>query len=572
MSSNGRFTASLPGLLVELQLMICAQLCCHCQGVVPDNTSEHIANRNALIALSATSRQMRAVAQPFIYHYVPGSLSGRHLRLWPFIRTIRSRPDLAASVRWLGGNTKQEFVDSDGFRQCMGIDHDPQLHLDEDSNFNAITEYAEEISSMEIVDPWLLDKFVMGVILSMLARLEMLEFSISLDFSDRKSFYRGCWLLDSRFSRLGKTLRLGSLRALKVNVEKYWLAMPCISALLRGAPNLEQLLFKSCQGFWQGSFSDHDTAALKPYNPLGIRVQVPIMGNLRSLAFDEAALRDDDEWSDFEFLKGMIEQCPRLEQFQFKALRPVPDHNLTDEAPDIGHHRLVSAALPARETLKVLDLNIGSCWNRYTGAYLDEDGQVVEAYTPPDIGPILAQFSRLEVLKLDEAAFCRHQNPNGNDYDSGDDSDSDSSDSDSELDPGDPDKSNEPEKPTCIADILPLTVKRLHVRLVRGSRAWEDAAYLATAVANGEFPALSAVRVDAQPLRQAPKLDFEKWDSIGANTDKTIKWLHDLYSRVDVSLETNAVSRWDLYEIDAWGEETVYLDQEPLTQVLEDLR
>ncbi|KAK4083049.1 hypothetical protein Purlil1_10993 [Purpureocillium lilacinum] len=79
------------------------------------------------------------------------------------------------------------------------------------------------------------------------------------------------------------------------------------------------------------------------------------------------------------------------------------------------------------------------------------------------------------------------------------DDDDDDDDDFSDPEPGYPDKSNEPERPTCIADILPLTVKRLHVRLVRGNRAWEGAGYLATAVANGEFLALSAVRADAAP-------------------------------------------------------------------------
>ena len=101
----------------------------------------------------------------------------------------------------------------------------------------------------------------------------------------------------------------------------------------------------------------------------------------------------------------------------------------------------------------------------------------------------------------------------------------------SEPEPGYPDKSNEPERPTCIADILPLTVKRLHVRIVRGNRAWEGAGYLATAVANGEFTALSAVRADAQPLRQDPILDFEKWDLTCVHTDEAIDWLHRSSSR-----------------------------------------
>ncbi|KAJ6440580.1 hypothetical protein O9K51_06370 [Purpureocillium lavendulum] len=409
-------------LSVELQRMICAQLCWHCCDIMHEVTEYLVECRDALMALSVTSRQMRAIAQPFIYHYVPGSYQPGRPRLWPFIRTLNSRPDLAASVKWLGSLIHiPPFNEAAAIKQCKDIGRSRQLFLDGDPDFNVFTGPVNAISERENCDALLLNKYLAELVVTLTTGIEMLDFGIEMDDLIMDTVETTCPFLASRFKRLQETPGLSSLRALKlspVSTAGFRAAASGISVLLRAAPNLEQLRFDGCAGPWRGDRLEADDDFYVPYEPLDMRVHVPVMENLRSLSFVER-------------------QCPRLEHFQYRSQRPSPEY-VEFDLGDIKHHRLISALQPAQETLRVLDLYIRG---------------ISEAADVPKIGPLLAKFKRLEVLKLDELAFCQHLNH-------------------------DPARAYPSDRNTCIIEMLPPTrmyTRKTEERIMTPDRYFRDA-------------------------------------------------------------------------------------------------
>ncbi|KAJ6437476.1 peroxisomal copper amine oxidase [Purpureocillium lavendulum] len=467
MLSGSSAPVCLENLSVELLRMICAQLCWHCCGLMHDDTADLIECRNALMALSAASRRMMVIAQPFIYHYVPGNDRARP-RLWPFIRTLNSRPDLAASVKWLGPiMDDRPIYDAAAFKQCKAIALKQQLSLENDPDFKVLMEAIDPTSTRETGDRDLLRKFLGELIISMLVGLEMLCDSVETDDVYMSTVETACLFLSSRFKRLRARPGLGALRALKLIASTesfFWALAPGISVLLHAAPHLERLRFESCLGLRGSDDSggdpdsdeDEEDIYCRRPEPFNVRTYMPVMESLRVLSFVETLINDHETSSEFGHLTSMIRRCPQLEEFQFRALHPAPEYLEADDTEaNIRHHRLIEALEPAHESLRVLDLYIGGA---------------PEAATIPKIGSLLSQFKCLEVLKLDELAFCQHLS--------------------TEAYPS--------YKTTCIVEMLPLTVRRLHLRLIQSSLAWEDTAHLAAVVSTGAFPALSAIRIYVQ--------------------------------------------------------------------------
>lgn len=88
----------------EIQHAVCAELCVHCNYSGWDLSIEYFQETQGwpwsyrdLARLSRTSRALRALAQPLLYHVFPSRNCGR------FLRTIFERPDLASGVKIFRG-------------------------------------------------------------------------------------------------------------------------------------------------------------------------------------------------------------------------------------------------------------------------------------------------------------------------------------------------------------------------------------------------------------------------------------------------------------------------------------
>ncbi|KAL2261571.1 hypothetical protein VTK26DRAFT_3878 [Humicola hyalothermophila] len=111
MNLNTGASTPAPALLIlpaEILVKISQNLCLHCRarriGEIPhDEAAVGIQDQTALANLSASSRRLRTIAQPILFHFFH-SLS-RHIdtrrRLASFVRALFHRPDLASSVKSL---------------------------------------------------------------------------------------------------------------------------------------------------------------------------------------------------------------------------------------------------------------------------------------------------------------------------------------------------------------------------------------------------------------------------------------------------------------------------------------
>ncbi|KAH6855591.1 hypothetical protein B0I37DRAFT_424150 [Chaetomium sp. MPI-CAGE-AT-0009] len=100
--------ATLLTLPTEILIEISQHLCIHCHhpriGEIPhDEAAIAIHGQTALANLTASSRHLRPITQPILFHFfhsLTGQIDTRR-RLARFIHTLFHRPDLAASVRSL---------------------------------------------------------------------------------------------------------------------------------------------------------------------------------------------------------------------------------------------------------------------------------------------------------------------------------------------------------------------------------------------------------------------------------------------------------------------------------------
>jgi hypothetical protein len=103
----------LLALPTELLAEICRNLRWHCQleddlfkrpsgaGTESESDDEHMDSQWGLLNLVSSCRTLRAIAEPFLYHYseTASESSDRPCAFYFFLRTLETRPDLAANVR-----------------------------------------------------------------------------------------------------------------------------------------------------------------------------------------------------------------------------------------------------------------------------------------------------------------------------------------------------------------------------------------------------------------------------------------------------------------------------------------
>lgn len=118
----------LNSLPTELLDKIFRYFCFHCDPDVyglldlAEALRDHVnLCQSALAALCRTSRVLRSIAQPHMYHYVYIFSRPEHLALGLFLRTLILRPDLALAVRRLEVGRVDGNLDSSSWHEHAGL-------------------------------------------------------------------------------------------------------------------------------------------------------------------------------------------------------------------------------------------------------------------------------------------------------------------------------------------------------------------------------------------------------------------------------------------------------------------
>lgn len=358
-------------LPIEVLYLICSQFCAHCQDQrLSARSPMGSDSKRTLLSLSLSSRLLRSVAQPLLYHRIPRWYSWLLL-----LRTLRMRPDLAGCVRqfeqlrydvapWANDRELQEVKDA--ARELL-------LEVPGDAEFGS--------AQREDVSP---HNFCLEVLLSCFPNLQSLHMLLEKEGHHPET---GLPHLAHRFSSL-KAAGLPQLRHLKIDTEcisGYDLHNPGVLALLSAAPNLEQLVMCRTRGL-PGEVT---TAFLPP------------LPRLRALELNKSLLDNNMDKNDvqdghMDVLARVVRGSPRLEHFRVHS-RGVYRGEYLDLLLPV--RRVLEALWPQRRVLRFLDMDLTK--------HSLEPSTRRRSFSEDD-GGLVTEFVALETLKLDETLVCRH--------------------------------------------------------------------------------------------------------------------------------------------------------------------
>ncbi|KAL2678628.1 hypothetical protein Neosp_009377 [[Neocosmospora] mangrovei] len=415
----------------EIQLQICTQLCVHCSRD-PNNVDrwDDQDNQRTLLALSQTSRTFYRLAQPLAFHRFQQIPTNRSTNAFvKFARTLIERPDLAGQVKELrqhcyepgGWSTQEDFsmLKAAAERLGMGSDNDP--------NFESAEE--EDLSPA---------KFCTELNIALMPNIETLH----LMFEDQGNYEQTTYTyLERRLNKLDSDGTLKHLRRVIVDTEENWgffFSIPAVSVIHQITPNLEELIIRHSKGFESMDLARRNLFAM--YS--GPRQ------SLRTLRLDHCALPHDSLSNCF--LSLLTRHAASLEHFSYRSQLPYFGEML---GTHLTTENMISCLRPVSNTLKSIDIDLTDHLN---------DGQKRLV-----TGETLYMFEKLEDLRLDEHAFCRH-------YSEGPDAPRSTAN-------------------TCLTNLVPPTLKVLAVRLFDDSCLWPDLEELVSA--SSKFPNLERIIV-----------------------------------------------------------------------------
>lgn len=440
------------GLPVEIQHTICAQLCTHCSEPKDTSTFKYRVNTinlKALAALTKTSRTLRSIAQPMMYHRLP-----QHRNFKRMIQTLVDHPEFTACVKHysqatypgMGGWLNEEQFD---FYKQLARD----LHMDDPDDPEFYKADHEDLSA---------PKFCEEVLLALLPQtVESLNILVEDDGNyDGTSFP----FLAIRFRHVGSPA-LPHLRKLRFDTEERYgvhTDNPGAMLILRNAPNLEYLEFNSTKGpelDWEDEDDNTDDMGEEsgPLKASRVARIFPILSSLRTLKFTDSAF---DGTVCCRLVKYYAKTSPQLDCFHFV------DHSAwLGENEDMDGMRLalLKALLPGQKTLKTLALDL----SHHSGPrYAHGDDAECRS--------ILKDFSSLETLTIDEQVVCRHCSSTR----------------------WIPTTSKIEELPTtCLIQALPDSIRTVVIKVFANSHIWADLIALGQKVALGDFPKLRRITV-----------------------------------------------------------------------------
>lgn len=470
-SESAKTLGSLPG---ELLIMICENLCPHCNGL-PLTGMRTQAERKAVIGLkgfSETSRRFRQFAQPVLFHRI-----NTRFPTYNFLKVLYSRKDLAEGVKEFhcsGRESARGVLKNihDEFRllqrSSMGLDL--CLCLDPDYR-RASTDHLEGMN------------YLVKLAIILLPNVETLSLAVEdvpyTWYLSPCNFLVNFFALRNHTSPLAKlhTICLEGQAARHDDADAIWKA--------NVGTRREQATYMMPDGssFFVLPMVQDDTDAVGPS-----------FGHLKSLKLLDCVLPDTGHffmaWS---HLRRVANCCLDLEEFVYRPFRPKADGSVmffhTPKA-------ILRALLPVKGTLKCLDLDMcdpgfGENQLTSTDAQIDEDD--------------LLPFDHLTTLRLDETSFCRHWFP-----------------------PQDHGFTHD--NRTCLTRLLGGKVKFLSVVLVDLNCVGRDIIYLADLVKEGWFPALEGLQMVYDPCADRGN-EHRRIDEAFASTRIQVSWTaHQEYS------------------------------------------
>ncbi|KAM5344023.1 hypothetical protein ACJ41O_012560 [Fusarium nematophilum] len=294
--------------------------------------------------------------------------------------------------------------------------------------------------------------------------------------------------LERRMKKLGSAATLERLRRVMLETEETWgfyYSNPAIGVMHRLAPNLEEVVIRCNKGLEGISQGTEDRVF--PEKPQPIRV----------LRLIDCALADDPQ-SEL-FLDLLVRNAPKLEHFSYGSQLAYFGESM---GPHLSHGAMLRCLSPTSATLKSIDIDL-------TDHSEHDAPSLVTAQT-------VASFAKLEVLKLDETAFCRHY--------------------------GTPEQQQDTSGGTCLVEIIPSTLKLLAVRLYDGSRLWPELEELASR--SSMFPNLQKLVVYAISRLFSP-ID---WSVFKEQVRHEAKKLQELFDKTHIKLEVTEHSDYLPYQ------------------------
>lgn len=300
----------------EVLYLICSKLCQHCQIDPLENSLPHVDDesrrkdeKSALSNLSLTSRHMRGIAQPILYHSL-------------HIHSIDPL-DLYARVR------HSQIHLSDCVR-IASIRHDEDRKVsEEDTRVLKGIAASLNLGHLQYCAYSRLKLCLLEMLLAQIRNVESLDLTIT--FRNHKDAFTS--LRHPDIEGHPATV-LSALRVLQIRSHrKIWFPLERVTLLFAAAPSITHLHFDQCVGL------------AAP----GLQQQ---LGAVTHLKFTESYLA-------WDAIRNVVRSCARLESFRFLGTN---SSNVMEGAPEpFTPREAVDALLPHRTSLRELYLLLSVC-------------------------------------------------------------------------------------------------------------------------------------------------------------------------------------------------------------------
>ncbi|RSL91835.1 hypothetical protein CEP51_000081 [Fusarium floridanum] len=442
--------ATLEKLPAEVLLEICKLLCDHCSLERPATDLSNpsgIRTRSplALHALSRTSRRLRSIARPILYHDVGGTVP-----FFEWFSNIAREPELAESVKTLQLGQVGRWEPSQALH-AIHVSRGLGLDIHNDQFVTSTLRYPTELS-LAITQVY--DEVTMALCLNVE--------TISLTITDCNSGLEATTLshFANRLKSLGDAAQLKKLQHLTLCSyadDTFSIRNTAIRVILSAAPALRKLVLVGTS--WIRS---HHVGTSFHYYDF-----VPALRNLTTLELINSKIEyawdgPEQDWNGREYraFAKVIEMAENLKRFRYISCIK---HDGIEHIPPAY---LLKALRPRCETLETIEISTDDMTGHgdsnpiYTDLMVDRSN--------------LEHFHNLHTLRLDETSFCEHfdfddlENPEEIDWD-------------------------------CLHHMLPHTVKHLTIGTDCDLRtALRDIFCLGPEAADGNFPALESLHVILQ--------------------------------------------------------------------------
>ncbi|OAA80483.1 hypothetical protein LEL_00028 [Akanthomyces lecanii RCEF 1005] len=464
-SAVASHSATLATLPPEILSLILGHLCKHCSRPADLELSGIDDGKLALKSLCLVCRALRRPAQAFLVHSLwlrfglRGYRTGKDDSNFAVLRTLIACPDLAASVRkiTLGGS---EMVLR---RERLEAVRDAERQR----TFQTVATLSYEVDDVSFT------RLTRDLFVSLAHNLTDLSFPLGFRRGEQGAADRAAAVRHAQYAKMlnsGAIMpALQTLTLFPERISSFVLNDPRICLFLCAAPNLRRLVIDEVEDLveFTTNYIDPYTVTAQQIHPGLFLHELPTMQHLHSIHLQNCIVADDAPGRNLAGLQTLIAIAPNLRRFQFSA-GPSFQH------PMIASSRVLSLLEPLYDTLLDLGLRFDA-----SVTYLD-DGDHTDSLES------LARFNKLCVLRLDEAAYCHSRHPGQPNTDS-----------------RNRNSGGESVPPECLTMIVPQSVQVLHLELMYGCTKQCDALHLAAQVADGQFPNLLHVQIEAV-LRTPP--------------------------------------------------------------------